>query len=114
MHRTKVEGDEATQRRVPTVEAHVSMHGAQVVFDKQVWKDLYSWIIEGPLEQDFEKQTAHFLELFQQKREEGTLADLKDFYYMNAKFNMAVRTLPPLCSRTSLVVVMLTSRDGCD
>ncbi|ELR22530.1 uncharacterized protein ACA1_142210 [Acanthamoeba castellanii str. Neff] len=88
MHRTKVEGDEATQRRVPTVEAHVSMHGAQVVFDKQVWKDLYSWIVEGPLEQDFEKQTAHFLELFQQKREEGSLADLKDFYYMNAKFNM--------------------------
>jgi hypothetical protein len=88
MNRTKVEGDEATKRRVPTLEAHVSMHGVQVVFDKQVWRDLYTWIIEGPLEYDLEKRADHFLQLFQEKRQEGTLSELKDFYYMNAKFNM--------------------------
>lgn len=74
------------------------MHGVQVVFDKQVWKDLHTWIVEGPLEADFEKQTARFIELFNKKREEGTLSDLKDFYYMNAKFNMTVRLLNKHCT----------------
>jgi len=96
MNRTKVEGDEATKRRVPTLEAHVSMHGVQVVFDKQVWRDLYTWIIEGPLEYDLEKRADHFLQLFQEKRQEGTLSELKDFYYMNAKFNMTVPIFPSI------------------
>ncbi len=36
MLRDKIEADEATKRRVPELEVRASMHGSQVVFEKQV------------------------------------------------------------------------------
>ncbi len=36
MLRDRIEADEATKRRVPEFEMRASMHGAQLVFEKQV------------------------------------------------------------------------------
>lgn len=87
-HRTKVEADEALKRRVPSFEVHASVHGVQVVFDKQAWKELYSFVIEGPVEDDIQEQGHKLKEKLKQKREEHTLADFKDYFYMNAKFDI--------------------------
>jgi len=90
-HRTKIEGDEATKRRVPAFEMHGSMHGVQMVIDKQAFKDLYSFVIEGPVEDGLQEQGEKFKQKLKDKASattsmEQSLEELKNYIYVNSKF----------------------------
>ncbi|KAL6050604.1 Chorein N-terminal domain-containing protein [Balamuthia mandrillaris] len=96
-YRTKIEGDESVQRRVPTLEFGGSLHGAQLVFDKQVWKDLYTFIIEGPIEA-YLGDSGDILQMLLQLKPE-------EYLYLNSKFSMQA---------TELMVVLPNLPDSSD
>jgi hypothetical protein len=94
--RTKIEADEATKRKVPTFELHGSMHGIQMVIDKQAFKELYSFIIEGPVEDGLQAQGEKLKDKLKDRASsvssmEESLEDLKNYMYINTKFDIEVR-----------------------
>lgn len=65
------------------------MNGMQLVFDKKAWKDLVSFIMEGPIETSLEAQSHKLLEKAQEKK----VDDIKDYYHINAKVEFVVYLL---------------------
>lgn len=59
------------------------------MFDKKAWKDLFSFIIEGPVESGIEQQGHKLLAQAGDKK----LEDFKSYYHVNAKFDFLVRSL---------------------
>jgi len=62
------------------------MNGMQIVFDKKAWKDLFSFIVEGPVETGIEQQGQKLLVHAGEKK----LEDFKAYYHINAKFDFLV------------------------
>eukprot|EP01087_Luapelamoeba_hula_P003962 TRINITY_DN1392_c0_g1_i2.p1 TRINITY_DN1392_c0_g1~~TRINITY_DN1392_c0_g1_i2.p1 ORF type:complete len:1088 (-),score=180.02 TRINITY_DN1392_c0_g1_i2:76-3297(-) len=94
-HRQKIDCDELLKRRVPTVEVGVNLNGVQVIFDKEAWKDLFVFVVEGPLETGFAEGGLKLRSGMEAK----SLEDLQKFAHVNAKFDfLAAETtfiIPP-------------------
>eukprot|EP01090_Pellita_catalonica_P019580 TRINITY_DN6712_c0_g1_i3.p1 TRINITY_DN6712_c0_g1~~TRINITY_DN6712_c0_g1_i3.p1 ORF type:complete len:1039 (+),score=215.80 TRINITY_DN6712_c0_g1_i3:398-3118(+) len=80
---------EDVKLQIPVLEVNGALIGLQLVFDKQTWKDFYTFVIEGPLETEASAKGALLKGKIKEKREQKDVEDsLSSFYHTNMSFNL--------------------------